>query len=284
MTLKYPHYVPCMRKASNPETRRKMEYAFNRRCFEENTKILEELVDLRQKMAHLLGYSTHANYILEMRMAKNAKAVADFLSALSTKLEPLLQDELKVLLQLKQEECKSLGYDFDGKINAWDMRYYMSMVEEKNYSVDHEKLKEYFPLDVVTKGLLDIYQELLGLVFEEIQNPHVWHKDVQLFSVKDKASSAIIGYFYLDLFPREGKFSHAACFGLKPGCLRSDGKRQVNISAMEANFTQPTEDKPSLLTHNEVSSTRTEWRPADITKKGCTHLVQSSCDLRSNKL
>ncbi|XP_031561619.1 thimet oligopeptidase-like [Actinia tenebrosa] len=254
LTLKYPHYIPCMRKASNPETRRKMEYAFNRRCIEENTKILEELVELRQKMADLLGYPTHASYILEMRMAKTSKAVADFLSELATRLEPLAQDELKALLKLKEEECESLGYKFDGKINYWDMKYYMTLVEEKNYAVEHDKLKEYFPMDVVTKGLLDIYQDLLGLNFEEVEKPHVWHEDVQLFSVKEKATSNIIGYFYLDLFPREGKFSHAACFGLKPGCLRSDGKRQLSIAAMEANFTRPTEDKPSLLTHNEVET------------------------------
>lgn len=254
VTLKYPHYFPITRKASNPKTRQRIEYAFNRRCIQENTPILEELVELRKKMADLLGYPTHASYITELRMSKTAEAVSSFLSELCSKLRPLGDADLAEMLSLKEAECKELGHEYDGKINYWDMRYYMTMVEEKKYAVDQNKLKEYFPLHIVTKGLLDIYQELLGLRFEEIQNPHVWHKDIQMFSVKDVASGDVIGYFYLDLFPREGKFGHAACFGLQPGCLLSDGTRQLSVAAMVANFTRPTADHPSLLTHQEVET------------------------------
>ncbi|XP_073227209.1 thimet oligopeptidase-like [Porites lutea] len=254
VTLKYPHYFPITRKASNPKTRQRIEYAFNRRCIQENTPILEELVELRKKMADLLGYPTHASYITELRMSKTAEAVSSFLSELCSKLRPLGDADLAEMLSLKEAECKELGHKYDGKINYWDMRYYMTMVEEKKYAVDQNKLKEYFPLHIVTKGLLDIYQELLGLRFEEIQNPHVWHKDIQMFSVKDVASGDVIGYFYLDLFPREGKFSHAACFGLQPGCLLADGTRQLSVAAMVANFTRATADHPSLLTHQEVET------------------------------
>lgn len=254
VTLKYPHYFPIMRKASNPRTRQKIEYAFNRRCIQENTPILEELVELRQRMADLLGYPTHASHITELRMAKTAEAVSSFLSELGKKLRPLGDADLAEMLHMKEAECKELGHDFDGKINYWDMRYYMTMVEEKSYAVDQNKLKEYFPLHVVTKGLLEIYQELLGLRFEEIEDPQVWNKDIQMFSVQDAASSEIIGYFYLDLFPREGKFGHAACFGLQPGCLLADGSRQISVAAMVANFTRPSGDQPSLLTHQEVET------------------------------
>ncbi|CAH3175310.1 unnamed protein product [Porites lobata] len=254
VTLKYPHYFPITRKASNPKTRQRIEYAFNRRCIQENTPILEELVELRKKMADLLGYPTHASYITELRMSKTAEAVSSFLSELCSKLRPLGDADLAEMLSLKEAECKELGHEYDGKINYWDMRYYMTMVEEKKYAVDQNKLKEYFPLHIVTKGLLDIYQELLGLRFEEIQNPHVWHKDIQMFSVKDVASGDVIGYFYLDLFPREGKFGHAACFGLQPGCLLADGTRQLSVAAMVANFTRATADHPSLLTHQEVET------------------------------
>ncbi|KAJ7372971.1 Thimet oligopeptidase [Desmophyllum pertusum] len=244
VTLKYPHYFPLMRKASNPRTRQRVEYAFNRRCIQENTPILEELVELRQKMADLLAYPTHASYITELRMSKTAEAVSSFLSELSNKLRPLGDADLAEMLSLKEAECKELGHDYDGKINYWDMRYYMNMVEEKSYAVDQNKLKEYFPIHVVTKGLH----------FEEIKNPQVWNKDIQMFSVQDVASAGIIGYFYLDLFPREGKFSHAACFGLQPGCLLADGTRQHSVAAMVANFTRPTGDQPSLLTHQEVET------------------------------
>eukprot|EP00795_Rhopilema_esculentum_P016852 gene16852-8327_t len=254
VTLKYPHYFPIMKKASNAETRRIMEAAFSSRCMKENSPILEELVELRAKMASLLGYPTHAAYITEMRMAKTAENVANFLSELAQKLDTLGEKEIKELLQLKKAEYEKHGWDYDGKINMWDLKYYMRIIEETKYSVDHNKLKEYFPIDVVTKGLLEMYQELLSLEFCEIANPDVWHADVKMFSVIDKDTKEVIGYFYLDLFPREGKFSHAACFGIQPGCLKPDGKRQLAVAAMVANFPKPGDDRPSLLTHDEVET------------------------------
>ncbi|PIK41798.1 putative thimet oligopeptidase-like [Apostichopus japonicus] len=254
VSLKYPDYFPVMKKARIPETRRRMEFAFHSRCKDENTKILEELVEIRHKLSQLLGYKDHAAYILEMRMAKTPETVKGFLSDLVGKLRILQQGELVSFLKYKKEECQEYGLEFDNKINLWDMRYYMNMAEEKEYSIDHNILKEYFPLEVVTKGLLEIYQELLGLKFEEIPKAAVWNDDVQMYSVVDRDTGKFMGFFYLDLFPREGKFSHAACFGLQPGCLRGDGSRQPSVAAMVANFTKPTKDSPSLLMHDEVET------------------------------
>ncbi|PVD23726.1 hypothetical protein C0Q70_16999 [Pomacea canaliculata] len=254
VTLKYPHYFPCMKKVCNPNTRKTMETAFNSRCLKENTAILEELVKLRHQKAQLLGFPTHAAYILDMRMAKTPEAVATFLSDLATRLKPLQQEEFSLFLQYKKEECEKRGFEYDGKVNMWDFRYCMSLLEERKYSVDHNALKEYFPMEVVTKGLLDIYQELLGLTFMEVKDAEVWYEDVTLYEVKDAKSGQLLGYFYLDLYPREGKYGHAACFGLQPGCLLPDGTRQVAVAAMVANFTKATADQPSLLTHDEVET------------------------------
>lgn len=254
VTLKYPHYFPIMKKGVNAETRKKMENSFSSRCMKENAPILEELVKLRAKMASLLGYPTHAQYVTEMRMAKTAENVEVFLADLAKKLNPLGDKEIKELLELKKAECEKNGWDFDGKINMWDLKYYMRIIEETKYSVDHNKLKEYFPLEVVTKGLLEMYQELLGLVFTEIPEPDVWHEDVTMYSVKDCETQELLGYFYLDLFPREGKFGHAACFGVQPGCMKPDGTRQLSVAAMVANFPKPGGDRPSLFTHDEVET------------------------------
>ncbi|KAM9365730.1 thimet oligopeptidase-like [Pholidichthys leucotaenia] len=254
VTLKYPHYFPVMKKCFVPETRRKLEEAFNSRCKEENSVILRELVELRAQKCALLGYNTHADFVLEMNMAKTGKKVAEFLEELARKLKPLGDEERAVILKLKEEECQKRGLPFDDILHAWDTRYYMTRVEEIQYAVDQNILKEYFPMEVVTQGLLGIYQDLLGLTFELVDGASVWHPDVMLYCVKDRGSGQMVGQFYLDLYPREGKYGHAACFGLQPGCLLPDGKRQMSVAAMVANFTKPTANAPSLLQHDEVET------------------------------
>uniref|UniRef100_A0A8C2JYN1 Thimet oligopeptidase n=1 Tax=Cyprinus carpio TaxID=7962 RepID=A0A8C2JYN1_CYPCA len=254
LTLKYPHYFPTMKKCFVPETRKKLEEAFHSRCKQENSTILKELVELRSRKSSLLGFSTHADFVLEMNMAKTSKTVAAFLEDLAHKLKPLGEQERAVILKLKEQESQKRNLPFTGELHAWDTRYYMTQVEETQYAVDQNQLKEYFPMEVVTKGLLDIYQELLNLSFQQVEGAPVWHDDVTLYCVKDRTSGQVIGQFYLDLFPREGKYGHAACFGLQPGCLLPDGRRQMAVAAMVANFSKPTADAPSLLQHDEVET------------------------------
>ncbi|XP_035802476.1 neurolysin, mitochondrial isoform X2 [Amphiprion ocellaris] len=254
VTLEYPHYYPLMKRCHNPETRRKMETAFHSRCKEVNTAILEQLIQLRAKVADLLGYSSHANYVLGINMAKNASNVSDFLDTFYETLKPIGIKERKYILALKKRECLMKGFQFDGKINAWDLPYYMNQVEQCKFAVNKDKLIEYFPLDVVTEGLFGIYQELLGLKFTEVEHAHVWHENVKLYSAQDTETGEEIGQFYMDLHPREGKYGHAACFGLRPGCKGPEGKRRLPVAAMVANFTKPRKGWPSLLQHHEVET------------------------------
>jgi len=254
VTMKYPHFFPVTRKCKNPKTRFEMEKTYQSRCMAENTAIIEEIVELRRRQAELLGYENHATFIQEVRMAKNPTTVHKFLGDLSSKLKHLWEEEQKVMLDMKKAEAAELGFEFSGKLDFWDFRYYMAMVEEKQYAVDQQKLKEYFPMEVVTMGLMDIYQKILGLKFTKVEGGEVWHEDVEMWRVDDAATAENIGYFYLDLYPRDGKYGHACMMQLQPGCLDGQGKRQKSVVAMLTNFSKPTKEKPSLLDHKEVET------------------------------
>ncbi|CAH8537543.1 unnamed protein product [Schistosoma haematobium] len=271
VSLKYPHYFPIMQKASNPETRRTLETAFNSRCVKENSPILKRLMELRKERATVLGFSTHADFMLDLYTTKTSANISEFLNNLGNKLEKLRLKEITRLLELKKEECDRLGYTFNNCLNPWDTRYYMNMVKERDYSVDEVALKKYFPLATVKSGILRLYQQLLGLRFERVSNAEVWHEEVEMYSVSDSQSDSLLGYFYLDLHPREGKYGHAAVFGLQPGCRRLmnsnnitvdehshspslvTSERQLDISAMVTNFTAPDKETDQcFLFHHEV--------------------------------
>ncbi|KAI3636142.1 hypothetical protein MIR68_005494 [Amoeboaphelidium protococcarum] len=251
VTMKYPHYFPIMNKASNVETRKKMEKAYTTRC-DQNIKLLELAVQLRVQIAKLLGYENHAQFVLDDRMAKTPAAVRKFLHELRTKLNVLAQSELNVLSDLKRHD---VGDSVDSRINSYDFRYYHQKLLESKYQVDEDAIKQYFQLGHVTDKMLALYQQLLRLKFVKVDRPPVWHQDVEMYQVKNSSDGSLVGYFYLDLFPRDNKYSHAACFKIHPAYAQGgdkSGQHQLPVSAMVANFPKPTSKHPSLLSHNDV--------------------------------
>eukprot|EP01119_Soliformovum_irregulare_P009693 TRINITY_DN232_c0_g1_i4.p1 TRINITY_DN232_c0_g1~~TRINITY_DN232_c0_g1_i4.p1 ORF type:complete len:481 (+),score=187.39 TRINITY_DN232_c0_g1_i4:384-1826(+) len=258
VTLKYPHVFPIMDFVQVENTRKIIEKAFASRCKESNGAILKEVLKLRAEKAKILGFLNHAQYVLEIRMAENPEKVNEFLSQLGFKLKSLVQVEFQELLDLKREEYNSRGISekFDGKINAWDSRYFTERSKEKKFQYDANELKKYFPLGKVTSGMLEIYQKILNLKFTEMSGKSIqssiWHPDVQLFKVEDGKTGQHMGYFYLDLFPRTGKYGHAAVWPLRASARISDDKSQFPVCAMVANFPRNSEEKPSLLTHGDV--------------------------------
>jgi thimet oligopeptidase len=189
------------------------------------------------------------------RMAGTPEAVKKFLTDLDHKLIPLAKRDLDALLKLKEADCERHGWKFDGKVNMWDFRFYMDQYVKQHCAIDAEQVREYFPLEHVTTELLAMYQELLSLRFVEVTQPHVWHKEVRMFAVYDarpEKAGRLMGHFYLDLFPRPGKYGHAACFTLQQSCVDSANVRQLPAAAMVANFNAPSKSKPSLLGHDEV--------------------------------
>ncbi|GME46659.1 Saccharolysin [Neofusicoccum parvum] len=266
LTFKYPDLFPTLKYAKNEELRKKVFVANENKC-NDNVALFREAVILRDEAARLLGYNNHAEFRIEDKMAKTPKTVNDFLGDLRERLAPGGLEEIKKLQALKKQDVEGRGEKVDGNYYLWDHRYYDRLMLEKDYQLDQNTIAEYFPLGPTIRGMLQIFEELFGLVFVEITGEDrskisetgkgsdiVWHEDVQVFSVWDDEGegAGFVGYLYLDLFPREGKYGHAANFNLQPGYIDENGKRRYPATALVCNFSKPTPKKPSLLKHEEV--------------------------------
>jgi Zn-dependent oligopeptidase len=235
VTLKYPDYYPLMKYCEIEDTRKKLYIAFNNRCKDVNLKLFNKTIKLRSDLASKLGYKNHADYRTELKIVKNSKTAIDFLDNLNKKLQKKYNNEKKDLLTFaKKNKFKK------DKLDQWDINFYVRMYKEKNYKIDMQEVRKFFPLKVVTNGLLEIYQKILGLKFKLIETKNKWHKDVLFYEVSDKKNKKIIGHFYLDLHPREGKYGHAAVFPIYAGCstksITKKKTRRLPLVAMACNF------------------------------------------------
>ncbi|KAH6666274.1 putative Saccharolysin [Halenospora varia] len=267
-SFKYPDLFPTLKFALDPETRKKVFIENENKC-NQNVPLFKEAVVLRDEAARLLGYKDHASFRLEDKMAKTPETVNDFLNDLRTQLAPGGAKEVEHLKGIKTADLKARGLEAsnDGNYYLWDSRFYDRMMVEKEFSIDEQKIAEYFPLQKTIEGMLGIFEELFGFVFVEVGAEErtkisetgkgediAWHEDVKIFSVwdDDEEGGAFVGYLYLDLHPRPGKYGHAANFSLQPGFYYANGTRRYPATALVCNFSKPTATKPSLLKHDEV--------------------------------
>ena len=267
VSFKYPDLFPVLKYATNADVRKQMFIANENKC-NDNVPLFQETVLLRDEAARLLGYPNHAAFVIEEKMLKTPKAVDDFLGDLRERLAPGGLKEIEVLKSLKKSDMEARGdATSDDHYYLWDHRFYDTLMLQKEYQLDQEQIAEYFPLSTTIAGMLKIFEELFGMAFVEVVGKDrdaispsgngsdvVWHPDVQIFSVWDSEDegSGFIGYLYLDLYPRDGKYGHAANFGLQPGYIKSDGTRRYPATSLVCNFSKPTPKKPSLLKHDEV--------------------------------
>ena len=261
LTFKYPDLFPTQKYCKNAETRHKVFVANENKC-NQNIELFKEAIVLRDEAARLLGYPNHATFRIEDKMAKTPRTVNDFLGDLRTRLAPGGVKEIEELKKLKKAETGSADKYF-----LWDHRFYDTLMLERDYQLDQNQIAEYFPLQTSIEGMLSIFEELFGLVFVKLEGKDrddvstsgkgsdiVWHPDVQVFSVwdDDGEGNGFVGYLYLDLHPRDGKYGHAANFNLQPGFINENGTRRYPATALVCNFSKPTPKKPSLLKHDEV--------------------------------
>ncbi|KAG9229754.1 putative Saccharolysin [Amylocarpus encephaloides] len=268
LSFKYPDLFPTLKFAKDSETRKKVFIQNENKC-NQNAPLFREAIILRDEAARLLGYKDHASFRLEDKMAKTPETVNEFLGDLRSQLTAGGKKEIEHLMEIKAEDLKSRGMEAsnDGNYYLWDSRFYQRMMVEKEFSIDEQKIADYFPLQSTVQGMLTIFEELFGFAFVEIVGKErakisetseaddiAWHEDVKLFSVWDDEGEGdgFVGYLYLDLHPRLGKYGHAANFSLQPGYLYPNGTRRYPATALVCNFSKPTATKPSLLKHDEV--------------------------------
>ena len=249
VTLKYPDYNPFMSNAQDDGARKALQTKFARRGGEENVKLLEDTLVLRRKQAALLGYKQYPDFVLPVRMAKTQDNLRAFLKDLQKQVTPLAQAEMAQYLALKN---KTLG-TASKKINGWELGYWANQYKKAFYQVDDEKIKEYFPVQTVINGMFEIFGGIFGLTFEKADLP-TWHPDVQTWIIKDSATGQTISYFYMDLYPRDGKYTHAATWSFVDRFQLPDGQYQIPSVVIAANFSPAANGVPALLGHGEVET------------------------------
>lgn len=242
-------FIPFVENAQNALKRKALTDVYFQKGGQKNLALLKSLIKLRNQRARLLGYAHHGDYRTEDRMAKNTKTVMSFLQQTMKKLTPGVVRDIQELTSLKR---KMTG-DSKVKLEYFDTAFYISESQKLRHAIDNEKVREYFPMKTVTKGMFEIYEKLLSVRFERTHNYSSWHEDVEHYLVRDK-SGFMLGHFLFDLYPREGKYSHAGIFQIKRS--RTAGYkspvRDMGYCVMAANFPRPTKDTPSLLNHDEV--------------------------------
>ncbi len=249
-TLDYPSYIPFMKYADSRELRKKMALAFGARGFQKNDfnneEIVLRIVNLRFQRAQLLGYDTHAHFVLEERMSGSPEKVTSFLNDLLEKAKPVAIKEFAELENFAKE------LDNIGHLEKWDSAYYSEKLKNKLFNLDDEKLKPYFKLENVIEGVFTVAKKLFGLNFKQVSTIDTYHEDVKTYEVTDNNNNAI-AVFYADFHPRKGKRNGAWMTSFKGQKIKNGINDRPHISNV-CNFTKPTDTKPSLLTFNEVTT------------------------------
>ena len=267
ITMAYPDINAVMENCSVRKTREIVWKAFNNRAVKENSSILEEAVQLRNEKALLFGFKTWAEYRLQNRMAKSPNNVASMYESLIPKLQKAAEVE-KIELAVDNIEISD--------ITPWDIRYFISKERSKVSSIENSELKKFFYIHDVKTEMFKVCEEVFDLHIKPESNETAWHEDVELWSLWEKNGQQL-AYFYLDLYPREGKFTHAAVFDISSG---GSSRQELPICSMVANFPNPNTGD-GLMTFDEVETLFHEFGHVlhnGIGKSKYTRFVGANCE------
>src|SRR5438445_2540812 len=243
------HFVTVEENAKTEATRKKLYVIHDSLAKDTNRAVLNQMIALRNKIALRLGYKSWDDYQTEIKMAKTGTNAEKYINDLVAGSQPKFDSEVTELQKLKAADTN----DPNARIMVWDWRYYNNQRNKQKYDVDKEALRAFFPFQKVLDGMFSIYQNIFGLKFQKIVAPYKWIDDLQLYLVTDSGTGEPLGMFYLDMFPREGKFNHFAEFEIVGGKLL-DGKYQRPTVALLCNFPPANGDTPSLMTHQDVET------------------------------
>ena len=248
VSLDYPELYPFLEQARDRGLREELFHKHWNRAVEANRPLLAEALGLRRRIAELLDKPTWAHHAMEIKMAGAPERVRDFYDELLPPVAEATRRDVAVMTQ------RLAADGHDGPLTEWDRRYYDELLRRTDFGVDQEEVSEYLPLDSAMEGMFAITSEVFGLEYREVDEPRAWHEAVRLYEVLDRSTGESLAHFYADLFPREGKFGHAAAFPIEVGHRGADGEYVRPVSVIVANFTPPSGDRPSLLRHSELET------------------------------
>ena len=243
ITTAYPDYNPVMKYAKSPELRKELFLEFNNRAYPENKETLKRLIEKRTELAKKLGYKTWADYIAEDKMVASGKNIGEFIQKLDAATKARGEMDLQMLLAAKRKDHPDAT-----AIEEWERHYYSNKVQQDQFAFDSQVLRAYYNYPAVKQGILDLTEQLFAVEILPAAEARVWHSSVEAYDMFE--GDRYIGRFFLDMHPRDGKFSHAAQFTLRSGVK----DRQVPVAALVCNFPEPDENGLALMEHDQVET------------------------------
>jgi len=246
----YPTTVQVLNNCSVHSTRKKYAYVYRSRAFPENIDVLNQLINTRDELAHLLGYNSYAELDVVFTMAQRVDTIEKFLADVTLNSSDRVKKAWGIL---KNDLPESVKLTSEGKLESCDVQYLLNHYLKNHLNVDQEKIAEYFPMERTVRGLLDIYEQFFTIKFQVIEGNNFWHPSVQLIEVQNSKDNTVFGYVLIDLFARENKYTNPCCFGVLPSMSFDKGQTFAPaLAVVNGNFTKSTETKPALLKHDEV--------------------------------
>jgi thimet oligopeptidase len=243
ITMDYPDSLPISSYAKNEELRKRMYIAYNNRAYPQNEAVLDRMIAKRYELANLVGFTNWADYITADKMVGSGKNAALFIDRIVDASASMVAKEYQTLLARKQKDVPNATV-----VNAWENAYYSELVRKAEYDFDSQSVRPYFQYDRVKQGLLDVTSKLFGVSFQPAKNVAVWHPSVEAYEMWE--GGKLVGRFYLDMHPRDGKYSHAAEFSTRTGIAG----QQIPEATLVCNFPGGEPNDPGLMEHDDVQT------------------------------